>query len=801
MDIRSSGSASAQPLALDTNGSDESICRDQDDAQAVLQPAISAAASHFTSPTTPAVEKAAALDRYPGGGLFDISQAEERDSDDPSSPGSPMSPNRTPRLGHAPVFPHQPGSSVPSVFINPPPVDTLPSPGKSSPPPKDSKDGRSSYTRGVFENAFGQTRHRRSGSAGQEALKRLSKAFPSFNHRTSMLSSLPGSFFSFADKTQQSEPEGPSRLSGAVSPRISTPPTPKPRGPFASPPLAPPLPETASSSPRPAMLRRATSDESMLYHTLSRTSSLGDDGQFLHVREMVNMRLVALKDSLPEVPNFKMPSLSRLQGSRKSSISNFTLNTDSSTATPPILERDSSNLSKDPTTVLDDVLENLTGDIVIMGGYRGSILRSSEPPHQQLWAPVKVGLNLRKANLEVGLDPEDEEKMEASIIPSGMLQHIGPIDVSRRLFKKLRSCENARNGTLRIWDYGYDWRLSPHILSRKLQEFLQGLPCNQPGVPPESRGAIVIPHSLGGLITRHVVNRQPNLFSGVLYVGVPQRCINILGPFRNGDVVLFNEKLLTAQVNFSVRTSFVFLPEDGFCFVDKETQESYPINFYDPQDWVKCRLSPCLQPALPAYNRPQQSSSLSSFLPSSLRSRSDSRPQKPFPDPPTHKDGGVAPQMNSGPSPATVNGAQQESDTERQRYLDYLTRVLADTRRFRSELAHSETHQEANVYPPLALLYGKNTPTVYACQVTGRDGIPCADAYDDLLFRPGDGVVLAKEAMLPEGYAVVRGGRISTEKGHIGMLGDLSAVGRGLQALVRGRQKGIGLGDVSGASR
>lgn len=78
----------------------------------------------------------------------------------------------------------------------------------------------------------------------------------------------------------------------------------------------------------------------------------------------------------------------------------------------------------------------------------------------------------------------------------------------------------------------------------------------------------------------------------------------------------------------------------------------------------------------------------------------------------------------------------------------------------------------------------------------GRDGIACADSYDDLAFASGDGVCLAREAMLPEGYCVVRGGRISSDRGHVTLLGDLNAVGKAIQAVVRGRRKGMGLGAV-----
>ncbi|RJE16541.1 hypothetical protein PHISCL_11122, partial [Aspergillus sclerotialis] len=75
------------------------------------------------------------------------------------------------------------------------------------------------------------------------------------------------------------------------------------------------------------------------------------------------------------------------------------------------------------------------------------------------------------------------------------------------------------NGDLRVWDYGYDWRLSPHRLAKRLVQYLESLPCNAPDVPREKRGAYVIVHSLGGLIARHAVNQRPELFAGVVYAG------------------------------------------------------------------------------------------------------------------------------------------------------------------------------------------------------------------------------------------------------------------------------------------
>ena len=66
--------------------------------------------------------------------------------------------------------------------------------------------------------------------------------------------------------------------------------------------------------------------------------------------------------------------------------------------------------------------------------------------------------------------------------------------------------------------------------------------------------------------------------------------------------------------------------------------------------------------------------------------------------------------------------------------------------------------------------------------------------YDNLSFASGDGVCLAKEAMLPDGYKAAKGGRIRSDRGHVTLLGDLNAVGRALEAVIKGRAKGIGLG-------
>lgn len=815
----------------------------EDAAQSFIQPALSPVVSYLTSPKTPAAEKAAAMDKIIDGYFNDAGASREQESldqviagyfdgasinrQDSSGDDTPTQEKPRPeRSDNSQAGPAGETTSPAAMAMAtttttttaplPQPLEPLPTPWKTGPKEIVVTSSTSESHKPALASVFSQARHRRSSSGGAEALRRLSKALPSISLPSNFMPNrLPTPSFFSSGSTSRSESRDltPKHTPPSQSPRLghsshaSTFPTIIPR---KSSPAPRDVDRSSGLSRKPSTasrkslaLRRSTSDDSMLYHSLSRMSSFGDDQRFTNVREQVNSRFKAIVDSF-DTPSFKLPSMptTLLSPLKKSEFSASELHLDSSKAS-------SMRTLKIPRDPLDSVLEHLTGDLVIMGGYRGSILRSAEPPHRQLWVPMKVGLKVRKVNLEVGLNPEDEENMEKSIIPSGMLKNIGPVDISKRLFKRIRECENARSGKLRVHDYGYDWRLSPHLLSRKLIEFLRSLPSNQ---GENASGALVIAHSLGGVITRHAVNQAPELFSGVVYAGAPQRCINILGPLRNGDAVLLNEKVLTAHVNFTLRTTWVFLPEDGYCFIDKVTNEEYPVDFYDINEWVKYRLCPSVSdPALPPFMA-KRVGSLGSFLSLSdlsiSRGRSSSDPaakrpgQTASPQRKLVKDRGLAPQIDASAS----STEQQEEEThavsardksDRSKNLAYLARTLAETKRFRAELQHNEAHKAANVYPPIAVIYGKEIPTVFAARVACREAIPCQDAYDNLAFGSGDGVVLAKQAMPPSGYEIVKGGRISTDKGHISILGDLGAVGHALQAVIRGRAKGIGLGKAS----
>ncbi|KAK0976905.1 hypothetical protein LTR91_013539 [Friedmanniomyces endolithicus] len=841
-----------------------------DDARTALGVSISQQQTRLNSPTTPAVEKAAAL--AAAGGYFSsgfdgtedsvigdsVAKDEGREA---TEAGQSVTTNGVER-GH--VQPVQQGTGD-SPERSPRSPVRLPSPWRAS---SNTRKTRSLLRDGLF--------HRTQPSTGPDSIfdgwqraflsnlpsmpKHFSISSPfstSQNHaRTAGLDTpLRSKRSSLQHAASTGSKDQPTRNmrqrsesdSVALSPARIAPPNGSDRAHIALDDSWFPS-ERLNVRARPSHRTRSASENSLLtQRTMSGVSSLGDDRRFHDVRDQVNSRFKAFKDTWQDSNHIKLPSLPSLTSFKpdfireRSASNSKAVGEDDGMFSPS--ERPTDPMTRQPydsvkaaaadtasnktssQARLGDALKRLEGDIVILGGYRGSILRSAEPPHRQVWVPVKVGLNLRKVDLEVDIGAEADERPSSKIIPGGMLTHIGPVDVARRLFKRVRACEKVHQGRLRVHDYGYDWRLNPLLLSKQLVSFLEGLPCNQPGVPEEQRGATVIAHSLGGLITRHAVNKRPELFRGVIYAGVPHTCVNILGPMRNGDEVLLSSRVLTAQVNFTIRTSFALLPLDGRCFFDKYTKDEYPVDFFDPQTWIEHRLSPCVGRPLPPLSPPEKTSGISGYvnsvtsaLPSlSLPSRKNSVRRSSNPtdtskaptaggaigEPDTSSTGSV-PSLTNVDANYSEKGRASSSDAATSartavtipydKAVAYLTRTLALVKQFKQELTFDPSHAAGNKYPPVAVIYGKSIPTVYGARVNGREGIRHADAYDALAFASGDGVVLARAAMVPEGYTTARGGIVSSERGHVTLLGDLEAVGRCLSSVIEARNGGVGCG-------
>lgn len=252
---------------------------DQDDAQSFLQPAMSPLATLLTSPRTPAAEKAAVFERQPRG-FFEVSDSDE------------MSPEQqTEAVLDEPLS--VPGGNIPGQQS----PARLPTPWQAG--PKQFLIAEPGRFRSSMAAAFqSQSRQHRSQSAGESALKRLSKALPSINIPSGLIPSIPTPTFFSSGSGSPHKASHPPRTPAALL---------TPAAPFPDP-VSPQNPQVSPDPARARSLRHTTSDDSLLYHTLSRVSSLGDDERFAHVREQVNVRIKAIKDSF-DGPSFKLPQI------------------------------------------------------------------------------------------------------------------------------------------------------------------------------------------------------------------------------------------------------------------------------------------------------------------------------------------------------------------------------------------------------------------------------------------------------------------------------------------------------------
>lgn len=462
---------------------------------------------------------------------------------------------------------------------------------------------------------------------------------------------------------------------------------------------------------------------------------------------------------------------------------------------------------------VSSIWDEIEGDVLIMGGYRGSILRDKRTT-KRLWIPIKAGLNLRKIDLRIGPNDEDELETMKHIYPDGILSHVGPIDICKRLIKRLKS-----NPKVRLTNFGYDWRLSLDISAEQLCDKLQKIYDSQ----EVKKGTYIVAHSMGGLVAHKVLQEKTHLIRGIIYVGSPGQCPNILGPLKYGDEVLMNKTILSKETNFFMRSSFVFLPLDGRCFVERGTSRKFNLDFFDPQLWVKLGLSPLVdeqrtqnlpvagidkkqaaqdekkmartetktklpQPGVSAEGRDLlgilNPIPLIRSLSGSNDGQSTDRPKSPLR------------QLNplsllskfSSSSSDTANSKDQTEtpddqnellfQTSQQDSVKYLERTLKRTKEFLSSLDYIPGKQ----YPPLVMVYSNEIPTVRGVHIQGLKDVKLGN-YDDFCYGPGDGVVYHKW-LLPQqrGFPVVA--KINTDCGHVSLMSDIDAMAKAFISLV-----------------
>ncbi|KAI8825168.1 Alpha/Beta hydrolase protein [Fimicolochytrium jonesii] len=324
-----------------------------------------------------------------------------------------------------------------------------------------------------------------------------------------------------------------------------------------------------------------------------------------------------------------------------------------------------------------------------------------------------------------------------------ILDRIGPINVCADLVREFKAQEACSNGQFRFHPFAYDWRKEPESSSTALEAFLTDIYAKNGG-----QKITVIAHSMGGLIALSVVNRVPHLFKSVTFVGTPFGGVPlILWQLKRGTPFLAQRNLMTPDLHFGARTSFVFLPTDGKGLVvdGKNGEDDYLVDFYNADEWIRNTLSETLSETT---------------------------------------------------APETLT-----------KHKNYLTTTLAAAKRFRQSLAYNPALQSH--YPPFTHLISSKWPTAtrIKCSIapppptepasTASTTTPTMKPPDRKIdlkylwpttFLPGDGVVTRTSMHMPAGFTCHE---VESSVGHWAMMNDLRGV-RACLKRVTGRVGGVG---------
>ncbi|KAJ3155746.1 hypothetical protein HDU86_004215 [Geranomyces michiganensis] len=400
----------------------------------------------------------------------------------------------------------------------------------------------------------------------------------------------------------------------------------------------------------------------------------------------------------------------------------------------------------------------LEGDLVLLGGMYGSFL-ADKKTGQTAWLSTDHLFGFAKVN--VGLSLED---VDDSLVPAGVLDRIGPINICADLCREFTAQSECSNGKFRFSPFGYDWRRDPGHSAKALERHLEEIYARNGGNP-----IVVVAHSMGGLVTLAVVNRRPDLIRGVVFVGTPFGGVPcILWQLRRGIPFFLNKNLMSPDLHFAARSSFVFLPMDGRALVVDAKQngaapatpasatddasasgeEDYLVDFYSAEEWIHNTLS------------------------------------------------------------QTLHRATKASAAALETHKQYLQRTLHAAKAFRQSLAFDPDKK----YPPLTHLVSTAwpTPTRIKCTTTAApkppksapppSTSPAANVTSPAViprvetkflwptrFKDGDGVVARESMTLPPGFDV---SYVDTAIGHWGSMNDMSGIRACLKKIVQHERKG-----------
>jgi len=144
----------------------------------------------------------------------------------------------------------------------------------------------------------------------------------------------------------------------------------------------------------------------------------------------------------------------------------------------------------------------------------------------------------------------------------------------------------ARNLKRPFYEFAYDWRRDLHETTALFEEFLLKVSSENANSKVQ-----VVAHSMGGLVTFPVLNRQPSLIHSVTFAGVPFGVgIGFLKDLHVGNPQGNNSKILSQSVLFTFPSVYNFFPSKNNPKIFSDMEHPYDIDLMTVKDWIENKL-------------------------------------------------------------------------------------------------------------------------------------------------------------------------------------------------------------------
>ena len=118
------------------------------------------------------------------------------------------------------------------------------------------------------------------------------------------------------------------------------------------------------------------------------------------------------------------------------------------------------------------IFDFLKGDLILLGGFYGSHLVNKHTQSRE-WLSMELLLGLKHSS-HVHL-PLQEEIIESTLVPDGIMTKIGLFDICSVLVKELKSWQACSKGVFRFHEFAYDWRREGQCSATQLLKFMESI--------------------------------------------------------------------------------------------------------------------------------------------------------------------------------------------------------------------------------------------------------------------------------------------------------------------------------------